>query len=76
MYRFFNLKPFEHDFENIPPFKVNNVEYQDKVYGDNMHTIKPKIVDDDMDLQKYRSTIPKKIYEKYHEVNKWLMEIR
>lgn len=78
VYRFFNLKPFEHDFENISPFKVNGVEYQDKVYGDNMHTISSNLFtfDEFEEIQKYRSMIPKKIYEKYHDINKWLTEIR
>ena len=78
VYRFFNLKFFEHDFENIPQFTANGIQYQDEVYGDNMHTIHSNLFTfDEFDVnQKYRSMIPKEIYEKYHEVNKFLTEIR
>ena len=78
LYKFFNLEHFEHNFENIPQFKVNGIQYQDEIYGDNMHTISTNLFtfNEDEDIQKYRSMIPKNIYKKYHEVNKWLMEIK
>ena len=76
VYRFLNLELFEHDFNNVNQFKVNNVEYQDEVYGHNMHTIKSQIVYDDTEIQKYKEIIPKEIYAQYHDTNIWLTGIR
>ena len=78
LYNFFDLKSFQHNFENISSFEVNGIKYRDEIYGDNMHTIQSNLFtfDETSDIQKYRSMIPKKIYEQYQEINEWVMKVR
>ena len=78
LYKFFNLKHFEHDFENIPQFKVNEIQYKDEIYGDNMHTISSNLLtfNENVEFKKYRSMIPKEIYKKYNDINQWMMNIK
>jgi|TARA_R110001606_G_scaffold273333_1_gene421833 hypothetical protein len=39
IYSFLDIKHFKHDFDNIKLFKANGVEYDDTIFGGDMHTI-------------------------------------
>lgn len=70
VYDFLEIPKFKHNFDKLQQFKTNNVRYNDKVYGDDLHTIKTDgIKRDDYHFSKY---VPESIIEKYKYFNhKW-----
>jgi len=66
IYNFLEIPYFEHNFNNLSQLNVNNRSYDDKIVGDNMHTIRTNgIYKED---NPYRSMIPKRIVDKYGHI--------
>jgi sulfotransferase len=66
IYNFLEIPYFEHNFNNLSQLNVNSRSYDDKIVGDNMHTIRTNgIYKED---NPYRSMIPKRIVDKYGHI--------
>jgi len=66
IYNFLEIPYFEHNFNNLSQLKVNDRSYDDKIVGDNMHTIRTDgIYKED---NPYRSMIPKHIIDLYKHI--------
>ena len=66
IYNFLEIPYFEHNFNNLSQLNVNNRSYDDKIVGDNMHTIRTNgIYKED---NPYRSMIPQRIVDKYGHI--------
>jgi hypothetical protein len=70
LYNFLEIKPFKHHFTNLKQFKINGVQYDDTVFGNNLHTINTKIkLNEVYKLENpYRKLIPKNIIEKFGKI--------
>ena len=42
IYKFLNIPPFKHRFIDLDQVIVNGISYNDKVFGEGLHTIKTK----------------------------------
>jgi|SRR5210317_1220539 len=64
IYNHLNIPKYEHNLNLIEPFSVNNVIYNDKIYGNNLHLVRNKIEKKFIDIE-----IPKEIIKKYKSIN-------
>lgn len=71
IYNFLEIEPFNHYYKNLSQFKVNNLEYDDSMYGKNLHKIKTDKVDKS-DNSKYIRMIPEKFLKNFKYINNWL----
>jgi len=65
LYKFLEIKPFKHNFQNLKQLEINNIGYNDKVFGKNMHTIKTKIV---KEINPYLKDVPESLIKKYGHI--------
>ena len=70
IYKFYDIKPFKHNFKNFKQFEVNGMGYNDKAVGANLHTIKIKKIS--KTKRNINKILPKSIIEKYSNLNVWL----
>jgi hypothetical protein len=64
IYTHLDIPQFEHNLNFIEQFKINNIGYNDKVYGENLHLIKNVIKKEEKNF-----SIPTSILEKYKKFN-------
>jgi len=69
IYKFLNIKYFNHTFINLHQFKINGTSYDDSAVGDNLHKIKTKIIK--KTKRNINKIISKSIIEKYNNLNVW-----
>ena len=43
IYKFLNIKNYKHNFNKIKTFKVNGIEYNDEIYGKDLHMVKSNV---------------------------------
>jgi sulfotransferase len=65
IYNFLEIEYYPHHFHNLEQVVVNGLRYDDKVVGNNMHTIKTE-----MKLEKnpYKKMLPQSIIDKYGHI--------
>ena len=69
IYKFLNIKRFNHKFENLENLVVNGDVYDDSSLGSNLHNIKKQsIFKSDYSVSDY---VPKNIMEKYSRLSFW-----
>lgn len=71
IYNFLNLESFEHTYTNLNQFKVNNICYDDTMYGKNLHKIKTDKIQKGNSFE-YKKYIPENIFSRLEFVNNWL----
>tara|TARA_B100001250_G_C19804834_1_gene792788 strand:- start:2221 stop:3021 length:801 start_codon:yes stop_codon:yes gene_type:complete len=64
LYNFLEIPFFNHRYTYIDKFKVNNIEYNDTVFGCDLHSVHPNIV-------KSNYKVPDEIIEKYSGLEFW-----
>lgn len=69
IYKFYDIKPFKHNFKSFKQFEVNGMGYNDKIIGANLHTIKTKGIN--KTKRNIKKILPKSIIEKYSNLNVW-----
>ena len=65
LYQFLGIKSFKHCFQDLKQVKVNGIEYDDNIVGNNMHKIKTEIK---KEYNPYIEKIPQRIKEKYEHI--------
>jgi sulfotransferase len=66
VYKFLDIPYFEHDLNNLSQFKVNGLSYDDRILGDNIHTIRTNgIYKED---NPYKKLIPQWFINKYGHI--------
>mgnify|MGYP003326695938 FL=1 len=56
LYKFLDIKPYEHNLNELDNFNINGLEYDDSKVGSNLHTVrKDGIKLSDYDVNKYLS---------------------
>lgn len=63
IYDFLNIKKFKHDFKNLKQLNINNLKYNDKYFGDNLHTIKTNGIT--KTKRNIKDILPKSVIDKY-----------
>ena len=71
VYNFLGISKFKHDFNNISQFKVNNMDYDDAIVGQGLHTLQTGAISDYKEKYDAYSIIPKSIIDKYKQCNFW-----
>lgn len=71
IYSFLNIEPFDHTYTNLNQFKVNNAQYDDSMYGKNLHVIKTDKIEK-TNSSEYKKYIPDNILKNYEFTNNWL----
>jgi len=66
VYDFLQLPRFEHNFQNLQQFAVNGQQYDDRIVGDKMHTIRTNGIY--KEENPYRNMIPERIINKYGHI--------
>jgi sulfotransferase len=66
IHQFIGISPFEYRFKNFDQFSLAGVEYNDTVFGYNLHTIRTDCVQQ-MD-NKYRQQVPQRLIKKYGHI--------
>jgi len=74
IYDFLKIEPFNHSYENLNQFKVNNIKYDDSIYGEQLHIIKTNKIEK-TDNSHYMKYIPDNIFKKFETTNNWLNDI-
>ena len=65
IYNFLEIDYYEHYFTNLKQININGLSYDDRVVGNNMHTIKTQIKLED---NPYKKLIPQSIINKYGHI--------
>jgi hypothetical protein len=65
VYEFLGIEYYPHYFHNLNQFKINGLNYNDTVVGNNMHTIKTEMRLED---NPYKKLIPQNIINKYGHI--------
>jgi sulfotransferase len=67
IYKFLNIDPFNHVFENFNDFSINDIKYDDTILGVPLH----KIRTDKIELNKYNieNYLPPEIIKKYSNLD-------
>jgi sulfotransferase len=65
VYEFLGIEYYPHYFHNLNQFKINGLNYNDAVVGNNMHTIKTEMRLED---NPYKKLIPQNIINKYGHI--------
>lgn len=68
IYDFLQIKSYAHKFDNLTQLKINNVSYEDKVVGNNLHYVKSKISKPDYTIKEY---LPLSVINKYGNLDFW-----
>jgi sulfotransferase len=66
IYKFLNIKEYKHNFKNITNFRSNHIEYDDQIFGKNLHKVKQNIL---KSKYNYIDYIPQNIIKKYKSYN-------
>ena len=67
VYTFLNIPYFPHTFIDLDQVIINGVQYNDKVMGKNMHTIRTEKI---MKIEnEYKNKIPEKFVKEYEHIN-------
>lgn len=74
IYDFLDIEPFEHSFTNLKQLEVNNLKYDDSMYGKNLHKIKTEKISKSNN-SKYLQMIPEKYLKSLKNTNNWLNEL-
>ena len=65
VYQFLNIPYFQHKFFDLDQININGIEYNDRIVGKNMHTIRNEIK---KEYNPYIEKIPQRIKEKYGHI--------
>ena len=65
VYKFLNIPYYSHQFQNLQQININGIEYNDRIVGKNMHTIRNEIK---KEYNPYIEKIPQTIREKYGHI--------
>jgi len=68
IYDFLGVDQCDHKFKNIGQLLVNNVSYDDRVVGNKLHYVKPKLLKSDYMVKEY---LPKSVIDKYGNLDFW-----
>lgn len=68
IYDFLQIKSYAHKFDNLTQLKINNVSYEDKIVGNNLHYVKSKISKPDYTIKEY---LPLSVINKYGNLDFW-----
>ena len=74
IYKFLNIKKYNHTFKNLSQYSVNGLQYKDYIIGDNLHNIKTnKIFKKKRNIKKILSDY---VIEKYgsSKLNVWIKD--
>ena len=66
IYKFFNIKKYNHNFKSICDFKSNHMVYDDHIFGNNLHKVKRNLLKSNYDYVNY---VHYNIIEKYKSYN-------
>jgi len=67
IYNFLNISMFDHYFENLNQFSVNNIKYDDSIYYKPLHTIKSKKLE--LNNYKIEDYLPSSIIKEYSNLD-------
>ncbi len=70
IYSFYDIPHFEHSFVNLKQLDVNNVKYDDHVYGGPLH----EIATDKISMIENPVMLPQEVIEKYSNLEVWRNE--
>ena len=65
IYSYLKIPYFNHNYNHIEQFSLNNLGYNDSVVGNNLHTIKSQIK---LEENPYKKMIPESIREAYGHI--------
>ena len=66
-YNAFGIDEYKHDFNNISQLKTNSITYNDDIYGNNMHKLRPVLKRDIYDVEKY---VPSHLIKRMEELER------
>jgi hypothetical protein len=68
IYKFYEIPKFNHDLNNVSQLKINNISYNDSIFGAPMHEIKTNI----LKVKNYdHIKLPKRVIDKYSNLEIW-----
>jgi len=67
IYKFLDIPYYKHNYDKLDQFEVNGMGYDDKVVGNNLHTIKTKGIS--KTKRNLKKLLPKTIIDKYKNLN-------
>lgn len=68
IYDFLQIEAYTHKFKNLTQLMVNNVSYDDRVVGNNLHYVKSKISKTNYMVKEY---LPLSVINKYGNLDFW-----
>lgn len=68
IYEFLDIPKFKHNFNYIKQFKIDNVQYDDSIYGGKLHDLKSKIK---KPSYKVEDVLPQFLIERYSNMEFW-----
>ena len=68
IYKFLQIEPHQHKFNNLTQLVANGVSYDDTVVGNNLHYVKSKISKTDYTVKDY---LPLSVINKYGNLDFW-----
>ena len=76
IYNFLDIPKFEHHYNNLNQFSINNQKYNDTVYGENIdyHTIKTDKIE--RKNYHYKDILSQSIIDKYKHIDKEIYSIK
>ena len=72
IYNFLDIPKYNHDFNNITQFKVNDMVYDDAIVGKGLHTLKEGAIKNYKEDYNAYDIVPKNIIDTYKKCNFWM----
>jgi hypothetical protein len=72
IYNFLDIPKYNHDFNNITQFKVNDMVYDDAIVGKGLHTLKEGAIKNYKEDYNAYDIVPKNIIDIYKKCNFWM----
>ena len=74
IYNFLGIEQYNHRYNQLDQFEVNGMKYDDKIVGQNLHTIQTNSINSN-NYNEFKENVndilPKSIIEKYNNLNFW-----
>jgi hypothetical protein len=70
IYNFYGIEKYNHDYNNIKQFKVNDVTYNDKTIRAKIHTLR----EGKLERNIYGVKVPQRVVDKYRNLEFWKNE--
>mgnify|MGYP003674756024 FL=1 len=67
IYNFYGIEKYDHDYNNIKQFKVNDVSYNDKNIGAKIHALR----EGKLERNIYGVKVPQRVVDKYSNLEFW-----